>query len=59
MQIVIWPDPSQIRWSAYAYDTSHVEIKLFMFYSKNYLTRIFAFSKILMNIDVFEVSESE
>ena len=37
------PNPSQIRWSAYAYITDHFGIKVFMFFSKNYLTRIFLF----------------
>ena len=38
-----WPNPSQIRQSAYAYFTYHVEIKIFMFYSKKYFTRVFLF----------------
>ena len=37
------PNSSQIGWSAYAYVTYQFEIKIFMFYSKNYLTRIFLF----------------
>ena len=39
--IRLWPNPSQIRWSAYAYITYYVVINILMFYSKNYLTRIF------------------
>ena len=39
----IRPNPFQSRWSAYAYVTDHFGIKVFMFFSKNYLTRIFLF----------------
>ena len=37
----IWANPSQIGWSAYTYVTYHFEIKIFMFFSKKHLTRIF------------------
>ena len=36
-------NPSQIRWPAYAYVTDYFGIKVFLFFSKNYLTRIFLF----------------
>ena len=38
-----WPNPSQIRCPAYAYVTDYFGIKGFLFFSKNYLTRIFLF----------------
>ena len=40
---IIWSNPSQIRWLAYAYVTDYFGIKVFLFFSKNYLTRIFLF----------------
>ena len=39
----LWPNPFQIRWSAYAYVADRFGIKVFMFFSKNYLIRIFFF----------------
>ena len=41
--ISVRPNPFQIRWSTYAYATDHFGIKVFMFFSKNYLRRIFLF----------------
>ena len=37
----LWPNPSQIRWPAYAYVTNYFGIQVFLFFSKNYLTCIF------------------
>ena len=55
--LCIWPNPSQIRWSAYVYVTYHVEIKIFMFYSKKYLTRIFLFHQNFMRSAMSKNSE--